>query len=54
MEGISKKYFELEQQVYYSPIQINPNMIIRVENKEGKVFKREDFLIVNGQYQPQG
>lgn len=56
MESISKKYFELEQQVYYSPIKdFNPNMIIKVETKEGKaIFKKEDFFIFNGQYQPVG
>jgi hypothetical protein len=55
MQGISKKYFELEQQVYYSPIKdINPHMIVHIENKDGKVFKREDFYVVNGQHQPSG
>lgn len=57
MEGISKKFFEFEQQVFYSPVKdINPKMIIKIEGKfeQRAIFKREDFYLINGQYQPTG
>ena len=57
MEGVSKKFFEFEQQVFYSPVRdINPKMILKIEGKSEQrtIFKREDFYLINGQYQPAG
>jgi hypothetical protein len=58
MQAVARRFNELEQHIYYSPQNVHPAMIVRIDAANEftgtQIRHREDLYVINAQYQPTG